>query len=61
VLKWTAERKLTDLQDYLDAKRSEFASDVINALDVVSTITTNTTYTSTPRSTTSDTGTTAGL
>jgi hypothetical protein len=40
VLKWTAERKLTDLQDYLDAKRSEFASDVINALDVVSTITT---------------------
>jgi hypothetical protein len=36
VLKWTAERKLTDLDDYLDARRSEFASDVINALDVVS-------------------------
>jgi hypothetical protein len=43
ILKWTAERKLTDLDDYLDAKRTEYASDVISALDVVSasTITTS--------------------
>eukprot|EP00953_Heterococcus_sp_UTEX-ZZ885_P040985 20936-Heterococcus_DN1.PRE.1 len=36
VMQWTAERCLSDIDQYLDARRSQSASDVINALDVVS-------------------------